>query len=67
MKKITLEISDEVFKELKSGIWVRGLSDALFGVQNEFVMKLIVAIEKDQEVLVVEFKKGGENNDRAKA
>lgn len=46
LKKIILLLDDDVFAELKSHLMARGLTGSMYGVVDEFAVKLIEAIEK---------------------
>ena len=45
MKKITLLISDKVYKEIKKSQGVRKLTGSSYGIKDEFISKLIESIE----------------------
>ena len=57
MKKIALEIEDEIFTDLKSSIITRGITGSLFGTIDEFITLLIKAIENNQETVTIIKKK----------
>ena len=56
MKEITLKISDEVYRELKSSQGVRILSGSAYGIQDAFVNKLITSIDNNEKEVEIKFK-----------
>ena len=55
-KKITLELTDRVYSELKSDLILKKMSGNLFGTQDEMFMKLMKALHEDQAVLLLAYK-----------
>ena len=56
MKKVTLEIADDVFAEIRSATAVKGMCGSLYGVVDSFMLKLIEKIEKGEETITFQFK-----------
>ena len=56
MKEIRLKISNKVLKELKSETWSMGLTQGLWRINDQFVGKILKAIEEGQEERVFKFK-----------
>ena len=57
MKKIILEIEDEIFADLESSIIVKGLVGSLYGTMDEFVTLLVKAIKDGKETVAIVKKK----------
>lgn len=56
MKTITIHISDRVIDELKTMIGIKHISGNLFGIQDEFIIKLVEAIEDNKEEVTLKYK-----------
>jgi len=56
MKKITLKIDDNVFNELKTNQGFRIMLDSSYGIQDEFIQKIISSIEDGGSEVKIEFK-----------
>lgn len=57
MKKITLNIEDDVFAELKSFLIGKGICGAMHGILDEFISKIIRTIDEgEKEELTFQFK-----------
>ena len=66
MKKITLNISDEVFKDLSQAMTVRILVGASHGIVDETVGKIIDGIRNEQKEIAIVYKKEMENAKESK-
>lgn len=56
MKKIELEITDDVYTEIKTAMSVRRLSCAAYGVLDAFIVRLIDEIDAGNDKLTLKFK-----------
>ena len=56
MKTITVEIDDKVFSEMKACLAVKGLCGTAGGIHDEFIHRLIKAVEEGQETLTLRWK-----------
>lgn len=62
MKIVTLKIEDDVYNELKSNVFVRGISGGMYGVLDAFCLKLFKEMDKGLEEIHFEFKKKGQED-----
>ena len=56
MKKITLLIDDDVYRDLKNTIGIRMLTGNAYGVQDAFVKKLIESVDNNEVELELKYK-----------
>ena len=56
MKEIKLKISNKVLSELKRETWAMGLTQGVWRSNDNFVGKILKAIEEGQEERVFKFK-----------
>ena len=56
MKEIKLKISNKVLSELKRETWAMGWTQGLWRINDNFVGKILKAIEEGQEERVFKFK-----------
>lgn len=49
MKRITIEIEDDLYRDLKQAVLVSALGGSLFGLKDEFVAALVRKLETDTE------------------
>ena len=56
MKKITLLIDDDVYKELKNGMGIRYLTNSAYGLEDAFITKLIKSIDKGEKEVEIKYK-----------
>lgn len=63
MKKIVLILDDDVYRDLRAHMTVRGLAQTAYGIGDEFLIKLIESIEAGMEEKHFFFKKkaGGQD------
>jgi hypothetical protein len=66
LKKITLIIADDVYKELKSNQGVRMLTGSAYGIQDAFIVKLIEAIDRGDKEANIEYRKKSERKRNSK-
>ena len=60
MKKIALEIEDEIYKELKNSLMIRFMVDSGGSLPDQFTSLIIKAIDDgDDKVKIIKPKKGG--------
>ena len=57
IKTIILKIADDVYKELKSNQGLRMMVNASFGIQDEFIRKIISSIDNDITEVKIKYKK----------
>ena len=55
-KKITLQITDRVYAELKSSLIVKKMGGSLYGPQDEVFMKLMKALKDNEPELYLAYK-----------
>lgn len=55
-KKITLELTDRVYSELKSDLIIKKMSGNLYGTQDEMFMKLMKALRDNEPELALAYK-----------
>lgn len=56
MKKITLLIADNVYKELRGSQMFRMMLDNSFGIQDEFIKKILSSIENNEKEVEIKYK-----------
>ena len=56
MKEIKLKISKKVLSELKRETWAMGLTQGLWRINDQFVGKILKAIEEGKKERVFKFK-----------
>jgi len=49
LKRITITLDDEVYTALKSHMMTRGLIQAMYGISDAFMVKLVESIEAGLE------------------
>ena len=57
MKKITIEIPDDLYARLLSNVGIRKMSGNMYGVLDEFVLLLFASIEQGLESKVFRLRK----------
>ena len=55
-KEITIHITDRAYSELKSSMIVKKISGNMYGAQDEVFMKMIKAIENNEQTLDISLK-----------
>lgn len=56
MKKLTLLIDDDVFKELKNSLAVSMIAGTAYGIQDAFILKIIKSVDNKETELEIKFK-----------
>lgn len=56
MKTITLNIADDVYKELKSSMQVRMLTGSSYGISDAFIKKIVSSIENGDTNIDIKYK-----------
>ena len=57
MKEVILQIDDDVWAEIRSGVAVKGMAAALYGTVDAFMVKLIKEVDKGSKTVTFSFKK----------
>lgn len=57
MKTIRLKIADDVYVQLKRTLFTKALATSFGGIADEFLKKVVDAIEKGDKEKYVKFKK----------
>lgn len=57
MKRIIVEIEDDVYKEIMQEIGLKKMMGNLYGFCDEFILTLVGAIEKGKKGISIERKK----------
>jgi uncharacterized membrane protein len=60
MKTITLNIADNVYKELKKSIGVRMLTGSSYGINDAFIKKIVNSIENGDTNIDIKYKEKDE-------
>ena len=55
-KKLTIQTTERVFKELKSTLVIKKISGGMYGSMDEFLIKMIRAMEENTPTLDISFK-----------
>jgi len=56
VKEIKVIISDEVFEEIKTTHTIKSMMGNLFGIEDEFINKIIDALDDNKDEVVFKFK-----------
>jgi len=56
MKEITIQVADNVYKELLTTMKFKKLMDSFHGIQDEFVLLILFGIESGKKKLIIDEK-----------
>lgn len=62
--EIVLDISEQAFKRISAAYHVRQMSGESFGITEELIGKIVVAVENGQSTVSIKLKHEGNNNEQ---
>lgn len=60
MKEITIQVADNVYKELLTSMKFKKMLGSIHGIEDEFVLLILYAVESKKSKLVIEEKQKNE-------
>jgi predicted CopG family antitoxin len=60
MKEITIQVADNVYKELLTSMKFKKMLGSIHGIEDEFVLLILYAVESKKPKLVIEEKQKNE-------
>lgn len=65
MTRLTLELSDGIITELRNTVITKGMVGSLYGIGDEFLTRIVKAIEDGEETVSFVLKREQEADDQA--